>query len=152
MHHTTSSARRSARPAACASRFAASINRQSFKTLSLTGRLTLQPEPGNATARWVWKVIVDGKVGNNRTTIGLFLDGDLESGEHDLIDHPQINVIYNETLHRKNTLYHSAHFQGGTLTLLEANPCTLRIRGVFGFSMSSINLEVTDGAFDVYCR
>ncbi|MFH7422896.1 hypothetical protein RA276_30570, partial [Pseudomonas syringae pv. tagetis] len=63
-----------------------------------------------------------------------------------------MNVIYKETLHRKNTLYHSAHFHGGTLTLLEDNPCTLRIRGVFGFSMSSINLEVTDGAFEVYCR
>ncbi|KPW87977.1 hypothetical protein SAMN05216596_103488 [Pseudomonas congelans] len=152
MHRPTPSPRRLVHPAVHEGRFAASINTQPFRTSSLTGRLTLRSELERAPAQWIWQVIADGRVGNRRTTIGLFLDRDLEPGDHDLIDHEQIKVIYNETLHRKNTVYHSAHFQGGRLVLLEASPCTLRLRGVFSFNMSSINLDVTDGAFDLYCR
>ncbi|PBQ02651.1 hypothetical protein [Pseudomonas congelans] len=152
MHRPTPSLRRLVHPAVHEGRFAASINTQPFRTSSLTGRLTLRSELERAPAQWIWQVIADGKVGNRRTTIGLFLDRDLEPGDHDLIDHEQIKVIYNETLHRKNTVYHSAHFQGGRLVLLEASPCTRRLRGVFSFNMSSINLDVTDGAFDLYCR
>ncbi|MBP1147576.1 hypothetical protein JOE33_004499 [Pseudomonas sp. PvP027] len=152
MHRPTPSLRRLVHPAVHEGRFAASINTQPFRTSSLTGRLTLRSELERAPAQWIWQVIADGRVGNRRTTIGLFLDRDLEPGDHDLIDHEQIKVIYNETLHRKNTVYHSAHFQGGRLVLLEASPCTRRLRGVFSFNMSSINLDVTDGAFDLYCR
>lgn len=152
MHRPTPSLRRLVHPAVHEGRFAVSINTQPFRTSSLTGRLTLRSELERAPAQWIWQVIADGKVGNRRTTIGLFLDRDLEPGDHDLIDHEQIKVIYNETLHRKNTVYHSAHFQGGRLVLLEASPCTRRLRGVFSFNMSSINLDVTDGAFDLYCR
>ncbi len=152
MHRPTPSLRRLVHPAVHEGRFAASINTQPFRMSSLTGRLTLRSELERAPAQWIWQVIADGRVGNRRTTIGLFLDRDLEPGDHDLIDHEQIKVIYNETLHRKNTVYHSAHFQGGRLVLLEASPCTLRLRGVFSFNMSSINLDVTDGAFDLYCR
>lgn len=152
MHRPTPSLRRLVHPAVHEGRFAASISTQPFRTSSLTGRLTLRSELERAPAQWIWQVIADGKVGNRRTTIGLFLDRDLEPGDHDLIDHEQIKVVYNETLHRKNTVYHSAHFQGGRLVLLEASPCTRRLRGVFSFNMSSINLDVTDGAFDLYCR
>ncbi|MBI6818160.1 hypothetical protein [Pseudomonas syringae] len=152
MHRPTPSRQRCVHPVVLEDRFAASINTQPFRTSSLTGRLTLRSELEQAPAHWIWQVIADGKVGSRRTTIGLFLDRDLEPGDHDLIDHEQIKVIYTETLHRKNTVYHSAHFQGGRLVLLEANPCTLRIRGVFSFNISSINLDVTDGAFDLYCR
>ena len=152
MHRPTPSLRRLVHPAVHEGRFAASINTQPFRMSSLTGRLTLRSELERAPAQWIWQVIADGKVGNRRTTIGLFLDRDLKPGDHDLIDHEQIKVIYNETLHRKNTVYHSAHFQGGRLVLLEASPCTRRLRGVFSFNMSSINLDVTDGAFDLYCR
>lgn len=152
MHRPPLSPLRCVHTAVHEGRFAASINTQPFKTSSLTGRLTLRSELERAPAQWIWQVIADGKVGNRRATLGLFLDRDLEPGDHDLIDHEQIKVIYNETLHRKNTVYHSAHFQGGRLVLLEGSPCTLRIRGLFSFNMSSINLDVTDGAFDLYCR
>ncbi|POR69264.1 hypothetical protein [Pseudomonas syringae] len=152
MHRPPPSPQRCVHTAVHEGRFAASINTQPFKTSSLTGRLTLRSELERAPAQWIWQVIADGKVGNRRATLGLFLDRDLDPGDHDLIDHEQIKVIYNETLHRKNTVYHSAHFQGGRLVLLEGSPCTLRIRGLFSFNMSSINLDVTDGAFDLYCR
>ncbi|KPC56595.1 Uncharacterized protein AC509_3824 [Pseudomonas amygdali pv. morsprunorum] len=152
MHPTTSPAKRFVRPASCEGSFQACVNKRPFKVLALAGQLTLRAELEQAPDQWVWKLIVDGKVGTKRTTIGLFLDNDLKPGDHNLPGHAQIKVIYNETQHRQNTLYHSAHFQNGTLSLFEANPYTLRLRGRFSFSMSSINFEVTNGFFDVHCR
>ncbi len=122
MHRPPPSPQRCVHTAVHEGRFAASINTQPFKTSSLTGRLTLRSELERAPAQWIWQVIADGKVGNRRATLGLFLDRDLEPGDHDLIDHEQIKVIYNETLHRKNTVYHSAHFQGGGWFCLKAVP------------------------------
>ncbi|WP_459200539.1 hypothetical protein [Pseudomonas tremae] len=152
MHRTTSPTKRFFRPAPCEGSFHVSVNKHPFHVLSLAGQLTLRAELEQAPEQWIWKLVADGKVGSTRTTIGLFLDSDLRPGNHDLVDHARIKVIYSETLHRQNTLYHSAHFQSGTLDLFEVNPCTLRLRGRFRFSMSSINLDVTNGFFDVRCQ
>ncbi|AHG40279.1 hypothetical protein N018_08465 [Pseudomonas syringae CC1557] len=131
--------------------FEAHINKQPLIVSSLQGRLALRSELTHKPDRWVWKVIADGKAGRIRASIGLYLDRDLEPGTHRLPGNDRIKVIYNERSLQRSTLYHSAHFQGGVLTLLEADPCTLRLRGHFSFSLSSINFEVTEGRFDLRC-
>ncbi|AVB21168.1 hypothetical protein BKM03_19530 [Pseudomonas avellanae] len=152
MHRIPSPAKRFVRPSPCEGSFHVRVNSKPFQAMHLSGQLALRAELEHEPDRWIWKLIVDGKVGTARTTIGLFLDSDLKPGDHDLVNHAQIKVIFNETLRRQNTIYHSADFQSGTLSLFEANPYTLRLRGRFRFSMSSINFDVTDGFFDVRCQ
>ncbi|MCI3944829.1 hypothetical protein BW686_15475 [Pseudomonas syringae] len=132
--------------------FDARVNKRPFVMTSLTARLALRPELERAPDQWIWKVIAEGKADRKPTRMGLFLNRDLEPGTHNLIDNEHISVIYNERCHGQSVIYHSAHFQEGMLTLLEANPYSLKLRGAFSFRMSAINLEVTDGVFDVYCR
>ncbi len=152
MRRTVIPAKRFVRPPSSEGTFAASVNQKPFVLSSLVGRLTKRPELSHAPDHWIWKVIADGKVGRKRTSIGLFFDHDLRLGSHNLIGHNRIKVIYNETPHWQSVIYHSGHFQTGVLTLIEANPHTMRLKGHFSFAISAMAFEVTEGAFDVQCK
>ncbi|WP_440814463.1 hypothetical protein ACTACJ_11590 [Pseudomonas syringae] len=132
--------------------FEAQINQQPLVVSSLQGRLTMRSELDHKPERWIWKVAADGRAGRLQASIGLYLDLDLEPGTHRLPGNDRIKVVYSERLLKQSTIYHSTHFQGGMLTLLEADPHTLRLRGHFSFSLSSINFEVTEGCFDLCCQ
>jgi hypothetical protein len=144
--------KRFVRPPPCEGTFQARINGQPLMVSSLLGRLTLRPELARTPDHWIWKVIADGKVGHKRTSIGLFFDRDLEPGTYNLIGHDGIKVVYNETPHWQSVIYHSAHFQSGVFTLIEADPNTGRVRGQFGFSIPAVEFDVTDGLFEVQCQ
>lgn len=152
MRHPVIPTRRVARPAPCPGTFAAVVNHRPLVVSSLLGRLTLRPELAGVADHWIWKVIAEGKVGQKRTSIGLFLDRDLEPGSYELVGQDRIKIVYNETPHWQSVIYHSAHFQSGVFTLLEANRETRRIRGQFSFSISAMGFAVTDGSFDVQCQ
>lgn len=128
------------------------VNHRPLVVSSLLGRLTLRPELAGAADHWIWKVIAEGKVGRKRTSIGLFLDFDLEPGTYALVGQERVRIVYNETPHWQSVIYHSTHFQSGVFTLVEANSETGRIRGQFNFSISAIGFAVTDGSFDVQCQ
>jgi hypothetical protein len=132
--------------------FSVVVNEQPMIVTSLLARLTLRPELAEAPRYWIWKVIAEGKVGQKRTSIGLFFDRDLPTGSYDLIANEQIKVVYNENPHWQSVIYHSAHLQTGRFTLLEADVPGQRIKGLFRFGMSAIDFEVSDGAFDLQCR
>ncbi|MCD5993047.1 hypothetical protein KDX38_04240 [Pseudomonas sp. CDFA 602] len=152
MRPTQSPAKRFTRHPSCEGSFEARVNQKPFVMTSLLGGLAERPELSQVSDHWVWKVIADGKVGNARTSFGLFFDHDLRLGTHNLIGHDRIRVIFNETRAKQSVIYHSGHFQTGVLTLIEANPRTLRLRGEFSFGMSAMAFDVTDGVFDVQGR
>jgi hypothetical protein len=98
------------------------------------------------------RVIADGKVANRRASIGLFLDHDIAPGEYDIANDPRIRIVYNQSPHSSsNVIYHSAHFQTGSLILTEADLDRHKLAGQFSFSVSAVDFEVTEGAFDLYC-
>lgn len=152
MRHPVIPTRRFVRPAPCQGTFAAMVNHRPLVVSSLLGRLTLRPELAGAADHWIWKVITEGRVGQKRTSIGLFLDRDLKPGSYELVGQDRIKIVYNETPHWQSVIYHSAHFQSGVFTLVEANRETRRIRGQFSFSISAMDFAVTDGSFDVQCQ
>ena len=152
MRHPIIPVKRFVRPPPCEGTFQAQVNDRPLQVSSLLGKLTLRPELAQAPSHWIWKVIADGKVGHKRTSIGLFFDRDLAPGTYDLIGQDCIKVVYNETPHWQSVIYHSTHFQSGAFTLLEADPETRRLRGRFSFSISAIDFNVSDGAFDVQCQ
>jgi hypothetical protein len=131
--------------------FQACVNRKPLVVKSLFGKLTLRPEIAATPQHWIWKVIADGKVGRRSTSIGLFLDHDIEPGTYDLINDKRVRIVYNDSPHWENVIYHSANFQTGTLILHEVDLEERKLAGQFSFSMSAVNFEVTDGAFDLYC-
>ena len=130
----------------------AMINQRPLAVHSLLAAMTLRPELSTMPSHWIWKIIAEGKVDRKRASIGLFIDRDLVPGTYDLITSSQIRIVYSQTPHSKGAIFHSAHFQSGYLTLLEADIPAKRLKGHFGFSISAINFEVTDGAFDVQCQ
>lgn len=152
MHPPQIRTRRPASPPSCEGMFQAMINRRPLVVSSLLSRLTLRPELARASDHWIWKVIAEGKVGRKRTSIGLFLDFDLEPGTYALVGQERVRIVYNETQRWRSVVYHSAHFQCSAFTLLEANRETRRLRGQFSFSISAMGFAVTDGLFDVQCQ
>lgn len=144
--------KRSVQPACCTGKFQAAVNRQPMLVKSLRARLTLRPELSEIPTHWIWKVIADGKVGQKRTSIGLFFDRDLPTGSYNLVANDQIKVVYSENPHWRSVVYHSAHLQTGQFTLIEADVPAQRIKGVFSFGMSAVDFEVSDGKFDLQCR
>lgn len=152
MRHPVIPTKRFVRPPSCEGTFEAQVNRQPLVVSSLLARLTLRPELAGTPSHWIWKVIADGKVGHKRTIVGLFFDHDLRPGDHNLIGQDRIKIVYNETPHWQSVIYHSAHFQSGAFTLIEANPQTRQLRGRFSFSISAVDFDVTDGLFDVQCQ
>ncbi|WP_426142031.1 hypothetical protein [Pseudomonas sp. DWP3-1-2] len=152
MSDSATSTQGSITPALCAGNFQAVVNQQPMNVTSLIARLTLRPELAEAPSHWVWKVIAEGKVGQKRTSIGLFFDRDLPIGTHNLVANDQIKVVYNENPHWQSVIYHSAHWQTGQLTLIEVDASRQRIKGQFSFGMSAIDFEVSEGAFDLQCQ
>lgn len=131
--------------------FQACVNGQSLQVSALLGRLILRAEQSPTSDLWVWKIIADGKVGRRRTSIGLFLDRDLQPGTYPLVGNPQIKVVYNESPHWNSVIYHSAHLQSGALTLLAVDQQRQQVQGLFDFGISAIDFEVTQGHFAVHC-
>jgi len=136
----------------CAGHFQAQVTRQPLIVTSVLARLTMRLELGEAPNHWIWKIIAEGKIGQTRTCIGLFIDQGLPLGTYEIPAEPRIKVVYNQTPRWKNIVYHSANFQAGQLTLLEADVASRRLRGEFGFSISAIGFEVSNGAFDLHCQ
>ena len=135
----------------CAGSFQAQVTRQPLIVTSVLAQLTMRLELGELPSHWIWKVIAEGKIGQTRTCIGLFIDQGLSLGTYQIPAEPRIKVVYNQTPRWKNIIYHSENFQAGQLTLLEADVASRRLRGEFGFSISAIDFEVSDGAFDLHC-
>ena len=136
----------------CAGSFQAQVTRQPLIVTSVLAQLTMRLELGELPSHWIWKVIAEGKIGQTRTCIGLFIDQGLPLGTYQIPAEPRIKVVYNQTPRWKNIIYHSENFQAGQLTLLEADVASRRLRGEFGFSISAIDFEVSDGAFDLHCQ
>lgn len=139
-------------PQPCAGSFQAQVTRQPLIVTSVLAQLTMRLELGELPSHWIWKVIAEGKIGQTRTCIGLFIDQGLPLGTYQIPAEPRIKVVYNQTPRWKNIIYHSENFQAGQLTLLEADVASRRLRGEFGFSISAIDFEVSDGAFDLHCQ
>lgn len=139
-------------PQPCAGSFQAQVTRQPLIVTSVLAQLTMRLELGELPSHWIWKVIAEGKIGQTRTCIGLFIDQGLPLGTYQIPAEPRIKVVYNQTPRWKNIIYHSEIFQAGQLTLLEADVASRRLRGEFGFSISAIDFEVSDGAFDLHCQ
>jgi len=143
--------KRMIRPASNPGLFQATVNRQPMVVKSLFGKLTLRPEIEAVPKHWIWKVIAEGKVGRRSTSIGLFFDHDLQPGTYDIIHDERIRIVYNDSPHWDNVIYHSANFQTGTLILSEVDLHGCKLAGQFSFSVSAVDFAVTDGAFDLYC-
>lgn len=143
--------KRMIRPPSNPGHFQATVNQQPFVVKSLFGKLTLRPELAVVAKHWIWKIIAEGKVGRRRTSIGLFFDHDLQPGTYDIINDERIRIVYNDSPHWDNVIYHSANFQTGTLILNEVDLEGLKLAGQFSFSLSAMNFEVTDGMFDLFC-
>lgn len=144
-------AKRMIRPASNPGAFQATINRRPLVVKSLFGKITQRPEIAAAPTHWIWKVIAEGKVGRRLTSIGLFFDHDLAPGTYDIINDPRIRVIYNDSPHSNNIIYHSESFASGSLILNEVDLEQCKVAGTFSFSVSAIDFEVTDGLFDLHC-
>ena len=136
----------------CTGSFQAQVNQHPLQVTSLLAGLALRPELSTTPCHWIWKIIANGTVGRKRASIGLFFDRNLPLGTYDLLTHPNIKIIYNQTPHGRNIIYHTGHFQSGQLTLLEADIAAQRLRGQFGFSISAVDFALTDGEFDLHCQ
>lgn len=147
----TSQPKRMIRPPSNPGHFQAKVNQQPFQLNSLFGKLTLRPEIAAVPRHWIWKIIAEGRAGGRRTSIGLFFDHDIEPGTYNVIDNERIRIVYNDSPHWNNVIHHSANFQTGTLILTEVDLESLKVAGQFSFSVSAVDFEVTDGAFELCC-
>lgn len=136
----------------CTGTFQAQVNQRPLEVISLLAGLALRPELSTIPCHWVWKIIAEGTVARKRVSIGLFFDRNLPLGTYDLLAHPNIKIIYNQTPRGRNIIYHTGHFQSGQLTLLEADIAAQRLRGQFGFSISAMDFAITEGEFDLRCQ
>ena len=152
MSDASKPAKRGIPPANCTGNFAVAVNQRPMVIKSLRARLMLRPELAEAPTHWIWKIIADGKVGQKRTSIGLFFGRYLPAGTYDLVANEHIKIVYNESPGRRNVVYHSANLQTGQFTLLKADIARQQIKGLFSFGMSAIDFEVSDGEFDLQCR
>lgn len=132
-------------------RFSAMINDKPFLTTSLTGLSCLRPELVGARTCRIWKINVVGQVARHRTMLGLFIDQTLQPGTYDLVCDDRVSAVYHLTPPQLSQVYHSQNFQSGSVTLLECNAETGRLRGTFEFGMSAINFKVSAGEFDLVC-
>jgi hypothetical protein len=131
--------------------FRACVNTKPFLTTRLSGLSCLRPELVGARTHRIWKIHAEGHVGRHRTMLGLFIDQTLEPGSYDLVRNDRITAVYHRTPKQVAQVYHSRDFQRGSVTLLEFNPDTGRLRGTFEFAMSAIGFDVSGGEFDVVC-
>lgn len=139
-------------PAPCKGVFEAQVNQHPFLATSITAGMTLRPELSQIPCHWIWRVVADGRVGSKRASIGLFMDYDLAPGSYRLPADPRVRVVFSQTPHGRSVIYHSAQFQAGRITLIEADVASLRLKGRFEFSISAVGFAVTRGTFDLQCR
>lgn len=130
--------------------FEALVNGRPFVCSRVDGRFCLRAELDSARRRRIWKINATGRVGNDGTTFGVFIDHSLAPGIHDLKGNALLTVIYHLTPKRMSRIYHSAYFQQGSITLLE---CAAggRLRGTFHFAIPAAGFWVSEGVFDVAC-
>ncbi len=131
--------------------FSAVVCGKPFVTTALSGLLCLRPELMGVRNRSIWKIHAAGHVARRRTILGLFIDQTLEPGTYDLVRNDRLTAVYHLTPPKVAQVYHSRDFQHGSVTLLECNVETGRLRGTFEFAMSAINFKVCEGEFDLLC-
>jgi hypothetical protein len=131
--------------------FRAFVNTKPFVASRLSGLSCLRPELSGARTHRIWKIHAEGQVARHRTMLGLFIDQTLEPGTYDLVRNDRITVVYHRTPKQVVQVFHSRDFQCGSVTLLEFNSDTGRLRGTFEFAMSAIGFDVSGGEFDVVC-
>ncbi len=131
--------------------FSATVDGKPFVTTRLSGVMCLRPELAGARSQRIWKIHASGQVGRRRTILGFFIDQTLAPGTYDLVRNERLTAIYHLIARQTVPVYHSRDFQQGSVTLLECNVETGRLRGIFEFSMSAINFSVSDGEFDLLC-
>lgn len=133
------------------SRFSALVNNKPFTLSLLQGLSCLRSELVGVRTHKIWKIHATGKVAHRRTVFGFFIDQSLQPGTYDLVRNERLTAVYHLTPRQQAQVYNSRDFQQGSLTLLECNPETGRLRGTFEFSMSAIDFTVSQGEFDLYC-
>ncbi|WP_341958881.1 hypothetical protein [Pseudomonas sp. RC10] len=134
------------------SRFSAVVNGKPFITTRLQGIACLRSELEGVQTRQIWKIHATGKVAHRRTVFGFFIDQSLQPGTYDLVRNERVSAVYHLTPKQQAMVFHSRDFQDGTLTLLECNVETGRLRGTFEFSIPAIDFNVTRGEFNLVCR
>ena len=139
-------------PSPCTGLFQAQINQQPFVVTSMTAGLTLRPELAQIPNHWIWRVVAEGRVGSKRASIGLFMDYDLAPGTYRLPVDSRVRVVFSQTPHGRSVIYHSAQFQAGRITLIEADVASLSLKGTFEFGISAVGFAVTGGRFDLLCN
>lgn len=135
-----------------AGHFQALVKGKPFITKGLSGLVCLRSELDAARSSDIWKIHAAGQVAAHRTMIGFYIDRALGPGTYDLVGNEQIKTIYHLTPKRMATIFHSRDLQFGSMTLLECNLDTRRLRGTFEFSIPALGFEVRDGAFDLLCQ
>jgi hypothetical protein len=137
---------------ALSGQFGAMINGRQFVTTALSGTRCLRTELSGMRTRKIWNVQAVGQVARQRTMIGLYIDQVLTPGTYDLVHNERLGAVYHLTPPQFSQIYHSQDFQKGSVTLLECDTETGRLRGTFEFSMSAIGFKVTQGEFDLMCE
>jgi hypothetical protein len=131
--------------------FSATINGKSFTPDDLTAFSCLRAELEGPRTHRIWKIHAVGKLAHHRTVLGMFIDQSLEPGTYDLVNDERVSVIYHVTPRQFSQLYHSRDFLTGSVTLLECDAQSGRLRGSFAISMPHVGLEITAGGFDLLC-
>jgi hypothetical protein len=132
--------------------FSAQVNGKRFVATHVTGLSCLRAELVGARKQKIWKINAVGQVGKRRTMFGLFIAQTLQPGLHSLVRNDEVSAVYHVTPRQFLQVYHSRDFQSGSVTLLECNAKTGRLRGTFEFGMSAIDFSVLDGEFDLVCQ
>lgn len=133
-------------------RFEAQVNGKAFISTGLSAWACLRTELEGSRSYKIWKIHAVGKVAGRRTVFGLFMDQTLPLGTYDLARDARLTVVYHLTPKRHAQVFHSRDFQQGTLTLLDGNGDTGRLRGTFEFAVPAIGFGVSGGVFDLVCR
>lgn len=133
-------------------RFEAQVNGKAFISTHVSALACLRTELEGARSCRIWKIHAVGKVAGRRTVFGFFMDQTLTPGSYDLVRDARLTVVYHLTPKQHAQVFHSRDFQAGTLTLLDCNGDTGRLRGTFEFAMPAVGFVVSSGAFDLLCR
>lgn len=141
----------SGHPAQAQGHLHALVNGKPFITQTLSGLACLRPELSGARELRIWKIHAIGKVAHRRTMLGFFIDQALQPGTYDLVGNERLTAIYHLTPKQVARVYHSCDFQVGSVTLLECNVETGRLRGTFEFAISAIEFTVSAGEFELLC-
>lgn len=131
--------------------FRALVNGRPFLTTQVSAVSCLRSELKGPCSHTIWKIHVVGKVCYRRTVIGFFIDHSLPPGTYDLVGNDKLTAVYHLTPKQRAQIFHSRDFECGSMTLLECNAQTGRIRGHFEFAIPAIDFSVSRGTFDLVC-